>query len=47
MVTGRAIHEAARVLFAFTAPDTDRLVRLGLDDEGKYGYVKQGQAREA
>lgn len=47
MITGRAIHEAARVLFAFIVPGEDKLVRLWLDDEGKYGYIKQGLARAA
>ncbi len=44
-VTGRAIHEASRVLFAFSAPGADDVVRLWLDDEGRHGYVKQGMAR--
>jgi hypothetical protein len=45
-IVGRAIHEANRILFAFIAdPDDDALVRVWLDDEGKYGYVKQGAAR--
>lgn len=44
-VTGRAIHEASRVLFAFGAPGADDVVRLWLDDEGRHGYVKQGMAR--
>ncbi len=47
MVTGRAIHEAARVLFAFGVPDADDLVRRWLDDDGRHGYVKQGPARDA
>lgn len=47
MITGRAIHEAARVLFAFGVPDADDLVRVWLDDEGRHGYVKQRPAREA
>lgn len=47
MVTGRAIHEALRVLFAFSVPDANDLVRLWLDDEGQHGYVKQGPARDA
>jgi len=47
VVTGRAIHEAARILFAFTVRGTDDLVRMWLDDEGRHGYVKQGAAREA
>lgn len=46
MIVGRAIHEANRILFAFMAdPEDDELVRVWLDDEGKYGYVKQGAAR--
>jgi hypothetical protein len=45
-IVGRAIHEANRILFAFIAdPEDDELVRVWLDDEGKYGYVKQGAAR--
>jgi hypothetical protein len=45
-IVGRAIHEANRILFAFTADaEDDELVRIWLDDEGKYGYVKQGAAR--
>jgi hypothetical protein len=47
MITGRAIHEASRVLFAFGVAGEDKLVRLWLDDKGKYGYVKQGPARAA
>ena len=47
LVTGRAIHEAARVLFAFSVPDADDLVRVWLDDAGRHGYVKQGPARDA
>ena len=47
MITGRAIHEAARVLFAFGAPGAGDVVRLWLDDEGRHGYVKQGMARAA
>jgi hypothetical protein len=47
MITGRAIHEASRVLFAFGAPGADDVVRLWLDDEGRHGYVKQGMARAA
>jgi hypothetical protein len=45
LLTGRAIHEASRVLFAFGAPGADDVVRLWLDDEGRHGYVKQGVAR--
>ena len=45
MITGRAIHEAARVLYALSVPGEEKLVRLWLDDEGKYRYVKQGDAR--
>lgn len=47
MITGRAIHEASRVLFALGTPDADHIVRLWLEDEGRRGYVKQGMAREA
>jgi hypothetical protein len=47
VITGRAIHEAARILFAFSVPGEETLVRLWLDDEGRYGYVKQGPARAA
>ncbi len=47
MITGRAIHEASRVLFAFGAPEADDVVRLWLDDEGRHGYVNQGMARAA
>lgn len=47
VVTGRAIHEAARVLFAFSVPDADGLVRVWLDDAGRHGYVKQPAARDA
>jgi hypothetical protein len=47
MITGRAIHEAARVLFAFSVEGEGKLVRLWLEDKGKYGYVKQGPARAA
>jgi hypothetical protein len=46
-ITGRAIHEASRVLFAFSVPDAGDVVRLWLDDEGRHGYVKQSTAREA
>lgn len=47
LVTGRAIHEGARVLYAFGVPDADDLVRKWLDDAGRHGYVKQKAAREA
>lgn len=47
LITSRAIHEAARVLFAFGATTADDLVRVWLDDEGRHGYVKQGPARAA
>ncbi len=47
LVTGRAIHEGARVLYAFGVPDADDLVRTWLDDQGRHGYVKQRAAREA
>jgi hypothetical protein len=47
MVTGRAIHEASRVLFAFGVPDADDLVRVWLNDQGRHGYVKQRPARDA
>lgn len=47
LVTGRAIHEATRVLGALIAPDADDLVRIWLDDEGRHGYVRQGPARAA
>lgn len=47
MVTGRAMHEAARVLFAFSVPDAGDVVRKWLDDEGRHGYVKQPEARAA
>jgi len=45
MVTGRAIHEASRVLFAFGVPGADDVVRRWLDDDGRHGYVRQGEAR--
>ena len=45
-IVGRALHEANRILLAFVADaDDDGVVRRWLDDEGKYGYVKQGAAR--
>ena len=47
IVTGRAIHEASRVLFAFGVPGADDVVRRWLDDEGRHDYVKQGMARDA
>lgn len=47
IITGRAIHELSRVLEAFCVPDEERAVRVWLDDEGRHGYVKQGQARTA
>ena len=47
IVTGRAIHEATRVLMVFDDPDEDELLRLWLDDEGKYSYVQPKAAREA
>lgn len=47
MITGRAIHESSRVLFALGVPEADYVVRLWLDDEGRHGYVRQGAAREA
>ena len=45
IVTGRAIHEAARILFAFSVPGEDGLVRQWLDDQGQRGYVHQAAAR--
>jgi hypothetical protein len=45
MITGRAIHEAARILQVFSVLGEEQLVRLWLDDEGKYSYVKQRDAR--
>lgn len=47
IVTVRAIHEAVRVLFAFSVQGEDAVVRRWLDDEGKHGYVKQGAASAA
>jgi len=47
VITGRAIHEVSRVLDAFCVPDEERAVRVWLDDEGRHGYVKQGEARAA
>ena len=47
VITGRAIHEASRLLHAFCVPDADDLVRVWLDDEGRHDYVKQRPARDA
>jgi hypothetical protein len=47
LVTGRAIHEATRVLLVFGDPDEEELLRLWLDDEGKHDYVKAAAARAA
>jgi hypothetical protein len=47
VITGRAIHEGARVLLAFSVPEADDLVRVWLDDQGRHGYVKQRAARAA
>ena len=47
MVTGRAMHEAAVVLASFSVPDEEDCVRVFLDDDGKFGYVKQAKALEA
>jgi hypothetical protein len=47
MVTGRAMHEAAVVLASFSVPDEEDCVRVFLNDEGKFGYVKQSKALAA
>jgi len=47
LITGRAIHEAARILFVFCDSEEEELLRVWLDDEGKQGYVKAGAARAA
>jgi hypothetical protein len=47
MVTGRAIHEAARVLPVFRDTEEEDLLHVWLQDEGKYRYVKPKHARDA
>lgn len=47
MVTGRAIHEAARVLPILRDLEEEELLHTWLQDEGKYRYVKPKQARDA
>lgn len=46
-ITGRAIHEATRILMVFGDPEEDEHLRLWLEDEGTHGYVKAGEARKA
>lgn len=46
LVVSRALHEADQILSAFIAdPGEDQLVRKWLKDEGRHGYVRQGEAR--
>jgi hypothetical protein len=47
MVVGRSIHEAARVLPSLCDIDEEELVRVWLEDDGKYRYVKPKHARDA
>jgi hypothetical protein len=47
LVTARALHEANRLVFVFGQAGGEKLLRLWLEDEGRYGYVKPGKAREA
>jgi hypothetical protein len=47
LVTGRAIHEAARIVYALGDPEEDDLLRVWLDDEDKYRWVRPKAAREA
>lgn len=47
LITGRAIHEASQIVFAFRSGEADELVHLWLEDEGRHGYVKQKPARDA
>lgn len=47
MVTGRAIHEAARVLPVLRDLEEEDLLHIWLQDEGKYRYVKPKHARDA
>lgn len=47
MVTGRAIHEAARVLPVLRDIEEGELLHIWLRDDGKYRYVKPKNARDA
>jgi hypothetical protein len=47
MVTGRSIHEAARVLPAFRDRDEEELLHIWIQDDGKYRYIKPKAARDA
>lgn len=47
MVTGRAIHEAARVLPVLRDLEEEDLLHIWLQDEGKYRYVRPKHARDA
>ena len=47
LVTARAMHEANRLLFIFSQREGEELLRVWLDDEGRFDYVKPGQARTA
>ena len=47
MVIGRSIHEAARVLPSLRDVDEEDLVRVWLEDDGKYRYVRPKHARDA
>lgn len=46
-VTSRAIFEAASILPLFRNSDEEEIVRLWLDDDGKYRYVKMKEAQRA
>jgi hypothetical protein len=47
MVTGRAIHEAVRVLPVLRDVEEEELLHIWLRDDGKYRYVKPKNARDA
>jgi hypothetical protein len=47
LITGRAIHEAARILLVFCDAEEEELLRVWLDDEGKHGYVRPSETRAA
>lgn len=47
LVTARGLHEANRLVFIFGQAEGEELLRVWLEDEGRFDYVKPGQTRAA
>jgi hypothetical protein len=47
LVTGRALHEALRLLLVVGLPPEEAILRKWLDDKGKYEYVSATQSHKA